>query len=234
MGTRPRIIRKGKPVWTRYIGSTSFDPISLGNLEAWWKADAGITLNGSNVSQWDDQSGNGKNLTQATAGSQPLYVASGINGFPSLTFDGVDFLSCTPIITLANQTIFIVYKKAGGGNYVILDYDGTVYPLLHYGGTLYNGNSTLAVATTNNTWYARAWKSASGLTQPEFFSNGVSLGLGSANDSATRNYLRYVGSLNGAAGLDGSIAEILVYNDVKSDADILLVNNYINTKYAIY
>jgi hypothetical protein len=40
-------------------------------------ADAGtITLNGSTVAQWDDKSGNSKHAVQATAASQPTYIAS--------------------------------------------------------------------------------------------------------------------------------------------------------------
>jgi hypothetical protein len=43
-------------------------------------ADAGtITLNGSNVSQWNDKSGKGRNLTQVTGARQPGYVTAGLN-----------------------------------------------------------------------------------------------------------------------------------------------------------
>lgn len=42
------------------------------------------------VVTWYDQSGNGRNLTQATAVAQPAYSASLGNGRPGMTFDGVD------------------------------------------------------------------------------------------------------------------------------------------------
>ena len=56
-----------------------FDP-SLLNPLAWWDAtDAStITLSGSNVTQWDDKSGNGYNFAQATGASQPLLESGGI------------------------------------------------------------------------------------------------------------------------------------------------------------
>lgn len=44
-------------------------------LLAWYKGDAGKTLNGSAVSQWDDQSGNARHLTNSTAANQPLDAA---------------------------------------------------------------------------------------------------------------------------------------------------------------
>lgn len=56
---------------------------------AWWRSDLGITLNGSTVSAWADQSGNGHHLTQGTAANQPTYnVSGGPGGKPSLLFDG--------------------------------------------------------------------------------------------------------------------------------------------------
>lgn len=45
-------------------------------LALWLRADQGITLNGANVSQWNDQSGNGRHFSQGTSVAQPLFVAS--------------------------------------------------------------------------------------------------------------------------------------------------------------
>jgi hypothetical protein len=47
-----------------------------------------ITLNSTTVSQWNDKSGNSRNFSQATAGNQPTYQASGINSKPSVAFTG--------------------------------------------------------------------------------------------------------------------------------------------------
>lgn len=60
-------------------------------LVAWWRADLGITLNGSNVSAWADQSGNGWHLTQGTAVNQPAFSASGgPNSQAMVNFDGTN------------------------------------------------------------------------------------------------------------------------------------------------
>jgi hypothetical protein len=60
------------------------------DLYAWWRADLGITLNGGDVSAWADQSGNGRNFSQATAANQALYVPSDsrFGGKPSIEFNG--------------------------------------------------------------------------------------------------------------------------------------------------
>ncbi|MEM7537240.1 MAG: VCBS repeat-containing protein, partial [Chloroflexota bacterium] len=60
------------------------------NLQLWLKADAGVTESGVSVSVWADQSGNGKDASQATAGNQPTYVVGGVNGRPVVRFDGTD------------------------------------------------------------------------------------------------------------------------------------------------
>jgi len=73
-------------------GGGAFSPASLPNLVAWYKADAGTstTTDGVAISQWNDQSGNGHHLVQATGGNQPLYKAAIQNGLPVVRFDGVD------------------------------------------------------------------------------------------------------------------------------------------------
>ena len=57
----------------------------------WVRSDLGITLNGSTVSAWADQSGNGNDYSQGTAAKQPTYNATGgANNTPYLLFDGTD------------------------------------------------------------------------------------------------------------------------------------------------
>lgn len=78
--------------------------------QARWRADMGITL-ATGVSALADQSGNGRNLTQGTAGFQPAYTPAPAR--PTITFDGVDdLLSGTTwgaIVTASTHTIFAVF-----------------------------------------------------------------------------------------------------------------------------
>jgi hypothetical protein len=56
--------------------STAFDPSKLPTVKAWWSPDYGVTKDGSNrVSAWADKIG-GHTPVQATAASQPLWVAN--------------------------------------------------------------------------------------------------------------------------------------------------------------
>lgn len=54
-----------------------------------FSGDLGVTI-GTGVSAWADQSGNGRNATQATGGNQPAYSATGLNSKGVITFDGTD------------------------------------------------------------------------------------------------------------------------------------------------
>lgn len=70
-------------------GPQLWRPSNLGSALALWldaEDAASITLNGSTVSQWNDKSGNGRNVAQTTAANQPNYTASGLNGRPIVDF----------------------------------------------------------------------------------------------------------------------------------------------------
>ena len=74
-------------------GSAPFSPASLTNLQAWYRADKGITLNVTKVSQWNDSSGSGdanRNAAQATGANQPTFNASDATygGQPTVQFGG--------------------------------------------------------------------------------------------------------------------------------------------------
>ena len=43
------------------------------SCEGWYRHKVGVELNGSDVSQWNDGSGNNRNMVQATATEQPAY-----------------------------------------------------------------------------------------------------------------------------------------------------------------
>tara|TARA_R110001599_G_scaffold3353_5_gene18633 strand:- start:4273 stop:4959 length:687 start_codon:yes stop_codon:yes gene_type:complete len=51
-------------------------PTDETSLQAWYQNKVGITLNGSDVSQWADSSSNSIDMDQATATEQPAYNAS--------------------------------------------------------------------------------------------------------------------------------------------------------------
>ena len=76
-----------------------------------------ITESGGAVSQWNDKSGNGRNVTQATSSRQPAYTSSGLNGKNVITFAD-DFLSnATLDWGDSPSSVFIALGPSGAGTY---------------------------------------------------------------------------------------------------------------------
>ena len=106
------------------IGATGRLGLSRGIGDFWtpalWldAADAQtVFLSGSTVSQWNDKSANGVNLSQAVAANQPLYVPNGLNGLPIIRNVSNDFLVSGANSIGRNQSslsVFAVVKYGAG------------------------------------------------------------------------------------------------------------------------
>jgi hypothetical protein len=100
--------------------TTSFLPSSLGGLSLWLKADAGVSLFGSFVTAWADQSENGNNTTDY-GGYSPTFVSNVVNGKPVIRFGNagnatVLKTSPTSIGNSGNFTLIAVYNYNNSGN----------------------------------------------------------------------------------------------------------------------
>ena len=86
-------------------------PNEILNLKGWWKSNIGVTVVGSDVTQWDDQSGQGNHFV-SPVGQEPQYIASEINGLPALDFLGNEAMATASFNWAANEkyTYFIVFK----------------------------------------------------------------------------------------------------------------------------
>lgn len=114
-GLQHTVIINGSNVFAIAGLLSLWTPEELANLSIWLDgADAStITLNGSNVSQWDDKSGNDNHFAQSNTSYQPLYVPTNINGKPSIEFSNIDYLkSIASINTTQPFTIYnVLYPK---------------------------------------------------------------------------------------------------------------------------
>jgi len=109
------------PDQTEALSSASaWSPASL-DLAAWYDvSDAStITHSAGAVSEWRDKTDNGRDLVQATPGSQPLYSSTSWNGsdLPSITFDGTDdFLQNAVQLSQPTVTLAAVFDQTGTNN----------------------------------------------------------------------------------------------------------------------
>jgi hypothetical protein len=90
------------------------------DVEAYSDAGTTLAVDGDNIRQWNDQSGNGNTLNQTTASSQPLYNTTVIgNGKASIQSNGDFFLTTNNIEipnTQAEWTFYAVYKRSTGSD----------------------------------------------------------------------------------------------------------------------
>lgn len=234
-------------------------PNEIQGLVAWYKADGTYTLNGSNVSQWNDESGNGWHIAQSTASAQPLYVANAFNGKPAMYFDAGDKLATTlfsAIGTTTGYTVFYVARPLAipnSNNQLIYEFSNT----LGYGGAVHKLNTTnrLYVNTTSistNLGYVLY----SDVTN--FYYGAVRFdGTGAANADRLRLYINSVqqtmtfagtipAAISYADGLsiggtytastnlfNGYICELFIYNRALSATEVIKMNTYLRQKYAI-
>jgi hypothetical protein len=77
--------------------SVAFDPLSIANCKLWLDASdtSTISLSGSEVTQWNDKSGNSKNVTQSTSARRPSSGLNTINSKNVITFGGDDLLQAS-------------------------------------------------------------------------------------------------------------------------------------------
>ena len=114
------------------------------DLRLWLRADAGVATNSSgNVTNWSDQTISGLDLSQSTAGLQPLWVTNAFNGQPVVRFNGTSYLARTavPLSSLVSSNecdVFMVLQPRGGYYLMsILAPDlGNSFALEQYGGVL--------------------------------------------------------------------------------------------------
>jgi hypothetical protein len=159
-------------------GPQLWRPSNLGSALALWldaEDAASITLNGSTVSQWNDKSGNARNVSQATSANQPTLTASGLNGKPVLTFDGADWLfNANPGALIRNV--------AGGTVAAVMNYtNATVQriPIAAMHGTAAGARLAVALqgAGTTNAIARRldAESTATTVSSPPAYTNGTNV-----------------------------------------------------------
>ena len=84
-----------------------FLPSDLTGLKLWTRFNQGITSDVNGVSQWDDVSGEGNHLKQATDTNKPSKEVDG-----SILFDGVDnFLKADAFTLVQPETVYILFKQ---------------------------------------------------------------------------------------------------------------------------
>ena len=218
----------------------------------WLKADQNVVedLDGT-VLEWIDNSDLGSNAEQIDDPSrQPTLTQSGINGRPSITFDGVDdYLDSIGTMTaFVGRTVFAVFQVDSatkstsdlgqiwgqyetGIGHVATDFrpstpNGFSFDGASTGTADYVLDQELQVSGVRNTTSVPWVDDQAHMIKAEFDSD--------------RNFTNYVvGHLGETFGVTshhyaGMISEILVFSDTLTEGEASLITDYLNQKYAIF
>ena len=204
-------------------------PEELGeSLVAWWDAkDAStLTVDGTAVTEWRDKSGNGHDLTQASASLQPTRSTDGV------TFASDDYLTADLAANVFDRSYAMAWRPSSTSGYVIDGSPSTGTPgvgtngtnwvvslrgvaFLHQSTQAYtNGQETVAVGWTTST---RAYISKFGT---------VSSSAHSQTPGTTAGTTRVV---DNAAG----ILREMVVTPVLSDADRQRLEGYLAWRWGL-
>lgn len=228
--------------------TTTFPSLPVGYV-FYIKSDSLITKDGSNnVTAWGDCSGNGYNLT---AHNNPVWVASQINGYPAIQFNGSNsYLIKTGMPTFSQpNTIIAVWNITGSNSQSdqCLIADNNNYGnQINYSVSWNTSNSILAMAggAVYNTYYTKTIPFSYITTSVIYntsnsylYENGslkINASLGS--ESITNGIC--IGGDNGSGDnrfyVKGNLIALIIYHSALSTANRQAVELYFRTKYAHY
>jgi|14_taG_2_1085336.scaffolds.fasta_scaffold05255_4 hypothetical protein len=216
----------------------SFELTNLSGLKLWLKYDTGITLNGSNVSSWADQSGESNDAAQSSSGRQPNYASGDI------TFDGADDrFDLTAQVSLSSFSAFMVINPDAEASMGVFGSAANQCVRVHQGGDVdrvtVKGvagdsdqlNLTQDLPRTN--FLLSVTRNGSGSTDNvRVFINTTDV-TDTTRDSMIPAPLTVntVGSCSGAfLPFDGTINEVAIYNTLLTSDEISAVQNNIMSR----
>lgn len=194
------------------------------------------------IRTWFDQSGNGNDLPQATAASQPLLTRNIVNSLPVARFDGSDDEMRGAGSTSDNRTVYMVckflattdnarvWKDCDSGANADVYYNNATGKFYYY---LTTPNVVDPVGGTGTNWSLVCLKYTSGTTCAPYVNNTASTAFGTGAYAGPNKGFYYLGS--GAGGSYGNvdIAARLVYDTAHSDATRQAIQTILADKFGI-
>jgi hypothetical protein len=234
------ILRSFKDGFARPIIKRKQDtPNRIANLIYWLDANRITGLNdGDRVSTWINAVGNGYDPAQGTTAAKPYYIASDpdFNDYPSLDFQGAQYLSYSGIELTQPNTAFCVFNISTSGANYCFDSTNSSY-------------RNRIVREADNNMYVHAGTGLSGYSAPSPVAAAIVTGIfNGTNSQIYKNYeikatgnagtesmsgIRVGANAAAATFLTGKIAEIIIYDALLSGIEIGRVNRYLRDKYKI-
>lgn len=237
---------------------TYFVPTNITNCHLWLDGGdkSSITHVSGDVSQWNDKSGQNNHAVQTVTPDKPMTNVNTLNSRNVVTFAGSEYLSI-PYTAELNPTEFSVFVVVNSSD-VEGNTQGVVSNLQNDGDTdggfdidigdvrnvsfrASNGSANSAVIVNANSppavdTYYLVNANITGTT-PDLFINGIQqtdTETGSINYDSNTPFIIGRMAVSGGDGLQGNIAEVIVYNRKLTPTERQQVEDYLNYKWSIY
>jgi len=218
--------------------AAAWTPASLPGLVAWYDASnsGSITQSGGAVSQWNDLSGSGFHVVQATGSKQPTTGATTLNGLNVLDFvrANAQVLSKTSISTTVTSVFAVALNSSVPGTSVPFATNAATFFYIQTGTpflSMYAGGG--GMTTSNNTTVGTAF-TVYGIVNggsSVLNLNGTTSVPGTNPGSTTAATALHLGNDTGTNYLNGSIAEVFVSSSVITGGDITSARTYLTGKW---
>lgn len=220
-----------------------FAPTDVAGIVAWYDANDSntLSLSGSTVTQWNDKSGNGYNLTRGNGTNGPSSGTRSVNGHNCLDFNRATFMpldnaslaiAAQPVTIFAvvgkddtSNTMFVTDGLGAGGRCIIAVEGSNAKP------ELFAGSFTNSTATDDTT--VRQYSAVFNGASSGFWQDGASKSTANPGAGSLTAGIRLGGSRDGTgANLDGALCEVIVYNTAVGTTDRQTIEAYLKLKWA--
>lgn len=229
-----------------------FTPWSL-SPALWFDASDSTTLTSSSgkLSQWNDKSGNGRNLTQGTSANQPTTGSNTINSLNVVRFNGTSTgMTTSAFMVSATQHVFAIVRPTSFPNSYnsVLSHEKTavgwtllvkstgklaVYESASGGGnTSYDGTGVATLSANTSYLLEYSW---SGTELDGYVNAAIDNTVTKTMTTGTASTTLYFGhSYFASRWWAGDIAEVLIFNAPLTSNGQTAIRNYLNAKWAVY
>ena len=212
----------------------SIPPVQIPGLSLWLRSDSAVALNGTNVLQWNDCSGNGNNAIQNTTSYQPILIENILNGYSAINFNGNQGLNISNVnLGTIGCSVFLVAKVNLKTSYgMFLTYGTSTTGSWNFRQventgrfSFVNGVSNIGAGATNATTPIGSTQNLEGAgfkilygevnsssNNWQIYENGNSKDSRNEAFDQSVNETIYIGHRNNALKLNGDIVEIIIYD----------------------
>ena len=206
------------------------------------------------ISQWQDKSGNNYHYSQSDSTKYPSYSSNSLNGLPSITFDGNDFLTINSRLGFAANPHISIFAVTSFISHIATD--NRIFQLGNSGHSLavaggsgswswrFNGGNEVYSSVVLNSVGQQAWvrQQGSNYAASQFFLNGTEqtrvIGASDStvpSDTASASFIgagASAGAVQSTLFSNVKISELIVLND-SSEISRKALETYLARKWGL-